>query len=213
MKCVSWGKGDGSVAGAADVRASLLQRRDAVSPLQGRTVLVRPQAKRALSFSGFALSCPTPVQVPSHRSLLGLYLPGSSPSSWRQQRHGDSRCHSSVGQILIVYLDRASCDHRARGVSARVNAVLQPASQAPRLRRLLAGARHSIGDRTIALACSMRSPNIKLMNGSRLRCSALSNHDAVGGEASFPRASIALSAAGWISTICRPLLTTRHHVQ
>jgi hypothetical protein len=40
----------------------------------------------------------------------------------------------------------------ARGVSARVNAALQPASQVPRLRRLLAGARHSIGDRTLAVA-------------------------------------------------------------
>ena len=168
MKCVSWGKGDGSVAGAFVTSGPACCRARRCRPLQGRTVLVRPQAKRALSFSGFALSCPTPIQVPSHRSLSGLCLPGLLPPlpHWRQQRH--------VPQ----------------------NAVLKPASQAPQLRRLLAGARHSICDRMIAYPMDAITDH-QLRNGSRLRCCALSNCDAVGGEASFPRASIALFAAGW----------------
>jgi hypothetical protein len=49
---------------------------------------------------------------------------------------------------------------RARGVSALVNAVLQPALQMPRLRRLLAGACHSISDWTIALAHPIRLPKL-----------------------------------------------------
>jgi hypothetical protein len=38
-----------------------------------------------------------------------------------------------------------------------VNVMLQPASQVPRLRCLLAGALHSLDDKTVALACPMRS--------------------------------------------------------
>ena len=76
------------------------------------------------------------------------------------------------------------------------NAVLKPASQAPQLRHPLAGARHSICDRMIAYPMDAITDH-QLMNNSRLRCCALSNCDAVGGEASSPRALIALFAAGW----------------
>jgi hypothetical protein len=58
---------------------------------------------------------------------------------------------------VVVNLAHSSSHYWGCGVSALMNAVLQPASQAPQLRRFLAGACRSIDDKTIALACPMRS--------------------------------------------------------
>lgn len=112
----------------------------------------------------------------------------------------------SSGVFLLPFLTGANT------AMIRQNAGLKPASQAPQLRRLLAGARHSICDRMIA--CPMDAiTEHQLRNGSRFRCCALSNCNAVGGEARFPRALIALFAAGWHSTICQTSMTTCHYDQ
>ena len=182
MKCVSWGKGDGTVAGAFVTRASLLQSSTlSSSPRPHRSGSASSEACIVLFGICLVLSYTYPDAFPS--LLLGIVSSGASPS----------------------FLMEPTAPYPE-------NAVLKPASQAPQLRHPLAGARHSICDRMIAYPKDAITDH-QLRNGPRLRCCALSNCDAVGGEARFPRASIALFAAGWHSTICQTSMTTRHHVQ
>ena len=62
-------------AGAAVTRARLLQGATLSSSSEAAPVWFGLKRSN-LSFAGFALSCPIPIQVPSHRPFLGSCLPG-----------------------------------------------------------------------------------------------------------------------------------------
>ena len=76
MEKVFLGKGLMEVwASASDLEDQPFMEGDDVWLARAKTLCFGVE-RSELSFVGFISSCPSPVHVPSHRSLLGLCLPG-----------------------------------------------------------------------------------------------------------------------------------------